>query len=271
MKRKLVGTAVGRALLRLSHFSALKMIPLSNPENAAVIANDIIADLLVANICPKGGTFVDVGAHIGSVFSTVHHADTSVRIIAFEADPVKARALAARFPYCTLHPFAVGEISEDTTFYLDPAASGYNSLIKHHSARQVEISVTVKRLDDILAGQPADVIKIDIEGAELGALRGGQTLIAAQKPVIMFESTRDGPNTLGYSPQLVWEWFQTMEYEVFTPDRVAHDAPALSLSTFLDGHLCPMRTHNYFAIHKDKRTAVRDRARAVLNVRPDTN
>jgi FkbM family methyltransferase len=266
MKKKLVGTVLGQRLLDASHFLSLKRIPAKNPETASMVANAILADLLVTRLCPTGGTFVDVGAHIGSIFSSVHRFDTSVRIIAVEADPQKAKYLSDRFKYCTLHGFAVGEQTGTIEFYRDPDATGYNSLVKGHSERQVAISVEIKQLDDVLGSEAPDVIKIDIEGAELGALRGGAKIIATYKPTIMFESTELGTNAMGYAPEMVWEWFQDMGYGIYVPDRLAHDADAIACETFLDGHAYPMRTLNYFAVHKDRRLAVRDRARKILNI-----
>jgi hypothetical protein len=111
-----------------------------------------------------------------------------------------------------------------------------------------------------------DVIKIDIEGAELGALRGGQDLVARSRPVIMFESTELAENSLGYSALALWNWLDSMGYVVFTPDRVAHDAPPLSQEAFKDAHYYPMRTLNYFAIANANRDMVRDRAREILGV-----
>jgi FkbM family methyltransferase len=270
MKRKLVGTALGQRLLGASHFLLLRRIPSGNPETASMVANAILADRLVTRLCPPGGTFVDVGAHIGSIFSSVHRLDTSIRIIAVEADPQKARHLSERFGYCTLHGFAVGEQTGQIEFYRDPDATGYNSLVKGHSDRQIAMSVEIKRLDDVLKDEKPDMIKIDIEGAELGALRGGAAVIAAHRPTIMFESTELGTNAMGYAPQMVWDWFQDMGYGIYVPDRLAHDAEPMACETFLDGHAYPMRTLNYFAVHKDRRIAVRDRAREILGIRVQT-
>jgi FkbM family methyltransferase len=266
MKKHLVGTGLGHFLLELSSFMSLRKIPLKNPENASMDANAILADRLISRICPKNGTFVDVGAHIGSIFSSVHRADSSIKIIAIEADPKKAKDLAERFSYCTLHPFAVGEATGEIAFYLNPNSTGYNSLVKRPAGGQIEISVGIKKLDDILRDEKPDVLKIDIEGAELGALRGGAAIIERDKPTIMFESTERDLNAMGYSPQLLWQWFADRDYGVFVPDRLGHDAPPLDLATFLDSHEYPMRTLNYFAVHKDQRITVRNRARKILGI-----
>lgn len=247
---------------------SLRKIPLSNPEQASSVANGILADRLIQRICVPGGTFLDVGAHIGSVLASVHSFNKKVDICAFEADPSKAQILRKKFPFCRLFEVAVGESEGRAEFFLNPKASGYNSLVSQSAADQPTITVRVAALDDLLPDGQVDVIKIDIEGAELGALRGGENLIRRNKPTIMFESVGTGINSLGYSPALLWEWFNDMEYAIFTPDRLAHNAPSLGLEAFLDAHEYPFRTHNYFAVSRDRRTEIRDRAREIIGVRP---
>lgn len=266
MKKQLVGTALGRFALKASHYTSLKSLSVQNPEKASMVGNAILADRLIAELCPPGGTFVDVGAHIGSIFSSVHAHSAEIKIHAVEADPDKAADLVKRFPYCTLHACGVGETTGVMEFYRNLEASGYSSLVKDHADSQATISIEIKTLDMLLKDAAPDVMKIDIEGAELGALRGGESVIMAHKPTIMFESTGSGTNALGYAPELIWRWFNERNYALFVPDRLAHDAPPLGLETFLDGHEYPMRTMNYFAVHADKRIAVRDRARQILGI-----
>ncbi|NBB81736.1 MAG: FkbM family methyltransferase [Verrucomicrobia bacterium] len=80
-----------------------------------------------------------------------------------------------------------------TTFFLNPRASGYNSLVQNEDGDVVPIEVRVPALDDLLPNVNADLIKIDIEGSELGALRGGEMLIKRSRPVIII---RGGPRNL---------------------------------------------------------------------------
>lgn len=266
MKKHLVGTAPGRILQQAAHWLELKRLPLRNPEQAALTANKILAPALVTGLCPPGGTFVDVGAHLGAVFSAVHHRDSSIAIIAFEADPQKAAHLQQKFPYCTLHAAAVGESAGQVRFFIDNDATAYNSLVAQGGRSQTAIEVDCITLDAALAGETPDILKIDIEGAELGALRGGAAVIEAHTPTILFESAQAGKNALGYSPDALWEWLTARGYGVFYPDRLAHTAPPLPLEVFLDAHAHPRRAVDFFAVHADKQQDVRARARAILGI-----
>ncbi len=119
-------------------------------------------------------------------------------------------------------------------------------------------------LDAIVPHHGVDLIKIDVEGAELGVLRGAEAIVTASRPVFMFES---GPTEMaGFPMRELWQWFQDHDYEVALPMRVAHNAPGLSLETFLDAHAYPRISSNYFGIPRERRARVRLRARKILKL-----
>lgn len=268
LKKQLIGTGLGQRVIDLADHLALRRVPLHNPEAAAVAANHIIARRLVRGLCRPGGVFLDVGAHIGSVLAAVHRADPSVQIIAVEADPEKAAFLRRRYAFAKVLEYAVAERPGRVAFFTYPKGSGYNSLAaRSDGPRARRIEVAAERLDTLLPDARPDLIKMDVEGAELGALIGAESLIARARPVIMFESVGSGINALGYAPEMIWDWLDARGYGVRTPDRVAHDCPALGRACFLDAHAYPFRSHDYFAIPHDRAKPVRDRARNILGVR----
>ncbi|WP_163886811.1 FkbM family methyltransferase [Aliiruegeria sabulilitoris] len=244
MKQRLVGTSIGRALLWGRSYLNLRSISFSNPEQAAAVSNAILAERLLIGLCRGKSVFLDIGAHIGSVFSAVHYAFPDIEIFAIEAEPEKASALRERFPYCSVIEKAVGEEAGIATFFICEKKSGYNSMAKNIEDTR-EINVQVETLDRLFPNATVDVVKIDIEGAELGALRGGVKLLERSRPLIMFESAGVGDNSLGYSAQGLWQFFDDHCFSVFTPDRLAHDAPALSQDAFLDAHHYPTRCVNF--------------------------
>ncbi len=266
MKKLFVGSGLGATGLAWRSWGNLKSIPFGNPERAAAVANAILSERLITQLPQARSSFLDIGAHIGSVFSAVHHNEPTVTLRAIEADPSKAAELTSKFPHCEIFNCAVGETPGTATFHIH-AKAGYNSLVEQKGSRSVgSVDVEVRTLDELLADAEVHVIKLDIEGAELGALIGGRELVQRNRPLIMFESVSLEENSLGYSPEMLWRWFDAEGYQVFTPDRVAHTAPPLTLDVFLDAHAHPKRTHNYFAIAEENRTDIRDRARSILNV-----
>ena len=127
-KQLLLRSAFGHTALAMREQAALVKAALWNPEAIGAISNDRLASLLIAKLCLPGKVFIDIGAHIGSVFSEVHRNDASIKIIAFEAIPQKVSDLRKIFPYAEVHQFAIGESTGEVPFYINVSRSGYSSL-----------------------------------------------------------------------------------------------------------------------------------------------
>lgn len=262
----LVGTRAGILAQRLRDATGLLRLAWRTPEQLGAYANDMIARLLLERLVTPGGTFLDVGAHIGSVIDGVRRHGKPGKIIAIEAIPAKAEALRGKFPDVSVHACAVGDVDGDLPFFIDRKQSGYSSLFRNEAsgAKMEEVVVPIRRLDDLLASEAIDLIKIDVEGAELGVLRGAHALIARSRPTIMFES---GPEEKGgYTKAEMWEWLDGAGYAVLVPDRVAHIDDGLTGEGFIEAHLYPRRATNYFAVARERRAEVRARARSVLRL-----
>jgi FkbM family methyltransferase len=269
VKQSLLGNPLGRAalyfrdkldLLRSSHFSV---------ESVGTIANDQLATTLITQICGSYKTFIDVGAHIGSVIAQVKHTDPTVKIVAIEAIPEKVENLRSRFPYVELHGCAVGETDGEISFFVDTRQSGYSSLARPDGVEEkskIEIKVPIAKLDSLVNAADVDAIKVDVEGAELGVLRGATRMLQACRPIIMFESGPTGNNGLGYTKEAMLNFLNEINFCVVVPNRLAHDDDGLSVAGFVESHLYPRRTTNYFAVPTERRAEFRQRARSILKL-----
>jgi FkbM family methyltransferase len=266
MKAILVGTLLGNVAFsirdRLSFYRAVG----SSPERLGFMANEFIARILVDRLCLPGRAFIDVGAHIGSVIAGVRRKSQPDRIVAIEANPEKALALRRKFPEIDVHSCAVGETEGQVSFFINTATSGYSSLDRGAVSREdptnevQEINVPMRRLDAIVAPSGIDLIKIDVVGAELSVLKGSTVVIEKSRPIIAFESILSSDAETA----ALWQWFDDNGYAVIVPNRLAHLDGGLSRSCFIEGHLYPYRTINYFGVPKERRDATRVRARALL-------
>ena len=269
MKQQLLGSSIGRLAFFLRDKFDLLYTAYFHSERIGTVANDQLATKLVTAICQSHKTFVDVGAHIGSVISEVANTDSTIKIVAVEAVPEKIVQLRRKFPFVELHDCAVGESTGESSFFINLRQSGYSSLKKPVSVNELETSeirVPIKRLDEIVSSNNIDVIKIDVEGAELDALRGSTKILNENRPTIMFESAPQLENDLGCVKEDLYEFFLSRDYVVLVPNRIAHNDSGLSKDGFIESHLYPRRTTNYFAVPKERRIEIRDRARNILKV-----
>lgn len=269
MKQKLLGSPIGRATLFLRDTFDIFQAAYFYPERVGTVANDLLATKLVTTICQSHKTFIDVGAHIGSIISEVAYNDPSIKIIAIEAIPEKIVQLRRKFPSVEFHDCAVGEFTGEVSFFINLKQSGYSSLRKSLSTNKKEVSeikVRIDRLDKIVSANDIDVIKIDVEGAELGVLRGSTKILNENRPIVMFESAPQLDDNLGYTKEELYELLIANDYAILIPNRVAHNDFGLSKDGFIESHLYPRRTTNYFAIPKERRIEIRNRARNVLKI-----
>jgi FkbM family methyltransferase len=148
-----------------------------------------------------GSTAFDVGANLG-VFTVplARAVEPSGAVVAFEPHPGNVARLQANVDLNALsnvriEPRAVGDydgmlelrLSTDAAF--GSTASG---AVLQDAGSTVRVEVV--RLDRIWAslGEPEiDVLKIDVEGAEIGVLRGAAQLIGNTRPAILLEANTE--------------------------------------------------------------------------------
>ena len=268
MKQHLVGTWLGRRFEASRNQMSLLKTLLVCPEQIATLINDQFAIWMTYRLCMKGKVFVDIGAHIGSVTAGVSTYSKPRKIIAIEAMPSKAAHLKSRFPNVVVIDTALGETTGQTKFYINLKQTGFSSLVPSGAGaanqRISEITVKLSRLDDIVEDSDVDVIKIDVEGAEVGVIRGGQQILQSCRPVILFESGPPIENALGYTKDQLWIEYSKLDYVIVIPNRLPHDDRELDHAGFIEAHTYPRRTTNYFAVPREKRVEMKERARSIL-------
>lgn len=169
-----------------------------------------------------GMTIADVGANVGMLtLSFARSVGAQGKVYAFEAEPEFQDLLAKSFalngvPWVELQRRAAGRKAGTATFHVSPIA-GHSSLYDlpaDEAPASKQITVEVVTLDEALAEVPrVDLVKIDVEGAELDVLAGMQGLIARNPGLAIVAEF--GPSHLvrvGYTPQ---QWFDAFEAHGF--------------------------------------------------------
>jgi FkbM family methyltransferase len=165
-------------------------------------------ELLLGFLLAEDSNCVDVGANEGRFLWHMTQRAPRGRHIAFEPVPHLAARLREVFPDAEVHEAAVGDTpTGDTRFVVvknDPAYSGLRERQYPEGYETEEIHVRVERLDSEL---PPDyvptLIKIDVEGAELGVLRGATETIRRHRPVIVFEHGPGASEHYGTTPEAI--------------------------------------------------------------------
>ena len=160
------------------------------------------------SVVRSGRVVFDVGAHVGEY--TLLAAAQGAVVHAFEANPSSAALLRAnvarnRLPTVTVHEVAASDREGEEKFL----ARGDLSLSALWSEQQAdegheEVIVPTRRIDSIDA-PPPDVIKLDVEGAELAALRGAKGILERHGPLVVFEVVPANYARFGYEPDDVIE------------------------------------------------------------------
>ena len=111
------------------------------------------------------------------------------RVTAFEPMPSHAecfRKNLAHAAHVTLHETALGSEAGTLSFHLSPDHTGNT-----HVALDGEVTVGARTIDSF-GLTDIDFLKIDVEGFETHIVRGGETTIRREKPVIIIEQKPHG-------------------------------------------------------------------------------
>jgi FkbM family methyltransferase len=152
------------------------------------IAHEDALKPVFAELMPPGGVFLDVGAHVGRW--SLRMARRASRVVAVEANPETAAQLRAHIELNGLENVTVLEVAawdcRDQLTLDDPnrQTSGGSTRVRPGDGGTVE----AWRLDELLPGDlDVGLIKLDVEGADLHALRGMAGTISRCRPPMIIE------------------------------------------------------------------------------------
>ena len=160
--------------------------------------------LLLENIIERSSIILDIGANTG--YFTLIAANKAKAGTVFSFEPVKElfQKLQKNIDENTLHnveinQLAVGEDDEDGVIFISGSDNlGMSSLRPPENFAGVSQPVRTIRLDNWITEKKIksiDIVKVDIEGSELFALKGMDETLSKFKPVLIVEIN---PDTLAY-------------------------------------------------------------------------
>ena len=168
---------------------------------------------------------VDIGANTGWYSITLGRAVPQGKVLAFEPIPQTLLGLRKNLALNgmeNVHVFENGLSDEEKelVFYFHPRVSGATSARNLlEDDEKIEVHARVRRMDDVLAEEHRiDLIKCDVEGAEIYALRGGLKTIRRTKPVLFVEMLRKWTAKYDYHPNEIMGLLAGAGYRCFAID-----------------------------------------------------
>ena len=166
---------------------------------------------LFKSLVKEGMNVVDVGAHIG-YYTIIASSFVGQKgnVWAFEPEPGNIKELRNNMTLndaknVTLLEQAVSDKCGKAQFFVSDELSGECSLVKIKNRLNKTIDVDIVALDDVLGGEKVDVLKIDVDGGEIGVLRGAKRLIRNNPNIKVFtEFWIEGLKEAGYSCEDYW-------------------------------------------------------------------
>jgi FkbM family methyltransferase len=191
---------------------------------------------LLERLLPVGGYFIDVGANIGlHALVAARRVGPAGRVDAIEPEPFSRSRLEGhlrlnRLENVEVFPYAFAEGRGTDVLHLSPTENLAKSSLRAANVTMGlaaqspgSIEVETRTLDDHVtaASRAPDVLKIDVEGAELLVISGGySTLSERNSAAILFEASDLQTAAFGYSTQDLKRKLVDLGYQVF---RYHHD------------------------------------------------
>lgn len=218
--------------------------------------NDLRDLQLLWKLLKPGMVFLDIGAHHG-IFSLVAARRTGEHgfLAAFEPSPRERHRLRLHlrwngFRAARVESLAVGAASSETEFFQVVSGDDTRSGLQPPQSGDATISIPVKTigLDQYLLESSlgrVDVIKLDVEGAELDVLRGATKVLADLRPMILCEVLDATTCAWGYRAREIisllkhydFEWFDVLQDGSLAPHEIRDSYPDV---------------RNYLAIPREK-------------------
>jgi FkbM family methyltransferase len=197
-------------------------------NNGQWIDFEPIIQSVYERLLAPGDTAIDGGASVGR-----HTFPMARKVVPYGAvfaiEPLRRFAWLLRAKALVRHPqlrrvIRIREValsnSSGTAEFLEaeePAYSGLRPRIYPRSDMRVrKRRVRVDRLDNLIPpSSPVRFLKLDLEGGEFDAMRGGIRLIETHRPVIVFEyDRRYTPEFYGFQHADLLEFFEHLGYRL---------------------------------------------------------
>ena len=190
-------------------------------------------------VLEKDSSFIDVGCHRGDFLIEANKFAPNGSHIGFEPIPdIYNKVIAALGGVNDIRPIGISDERGQTTFNYVKSNPLYSGIKKRNYPEKEtveELIIKVDTLDhQLFQSSRVDLIKIDVEGAELNVLKGGINTITKFNPVIVFEYELGASDVYGVTPAEMWSFFDKVKYSVYTLKNFIDNPLPLSFAKFTE-------------------------------------
>lgn len=201
--------------------------------------------------CKANDVVLDIGAHIG-LFAVVAGQLTGPggKVFAFEPAPstnaLLKKTVSINNMGAVIEPRneAMGKENGKTTFYVsDGEADNSNSLVSYKEDRKLHgIDITILTIDGFVQQKNlsrVNFMKIDVEGAEYDAIRGGSTTFKNLRPYCILAIHPEPIAAKGDQLEDIYDFVFNLGYKITFEDKEMSREAFCANKEMIDLHLIP--------------------------------
>ncbi|MBA3654010.1 MAG: FkbM family methyltransferase [Actinobacteria bacterium] len=190
-------------------------------RGVAVNHYDAMTVAVMARVLRRDANALDVGARVGDLLRPITETAPFGAHVAVEPLAMHAATLRRDFPSVTVIEAALGDTTGRSKFCHVVSNDAYSGLRRRPFDRPDEqvatIEVDVRRLDDVWPPtRPLAFVKIDVEGGEVGVIRGGLATLDAHRPVVVLEHAERVSSVYGHTTSDLFAALTEVGYTLFT-------------------------------------------------------
>lgn len=207
---------------------------------------------LVLSLASSCQTIFDVGANIGWYSLNFNLLPKVKRIYAFEPisytyDYLKKHILINDARKVSAFNIGFSETAGEKIFYWTKGETGSSSMVNLRNRHKInKIKCKITTMDEFMKNRQhgPDLIKCDVEGAELFVFRGGINTLKKYKPIIFTEMLRKWSKKFNYHPDDIINLLSGFGYQCY--GYVNNKIKKIN-SVYPE-----LETTNFFFFHKEK-------------------
>jgi FkbM family methyltransferase len=179
---------------------------------------------MIKKCLKPGDVFLDIGANIGYFSLLAANSEPTSKVISFEPakdlfQKLEENISINTFKNITTLNVAVGEINEETELFISGSDNlGMSSFRQpgNYSGKKEKVKVvTIDSWFKTAGLSKVDLIKLDIEGSELAALKGMQETLQNFKPLVIAEVNPETLASFNLTPGDIYSYLNKLNFDGF--------------------------------------------------------